>query len=690
MKAFILIILFAAIPQMTFAQQRPAGWHVADYPARNKMNWRMLSREYQSSFPRGGSPVQVEPFAQDDRTIYLLKDLKLSKPLGILRADAGSVIIDTADGAFQFKDGEAVSLSVEPSEKRVQIGEMTYKLEGSRLLHGRGDDLDPVLEYGKNGLPDSDVRDLKMSPDGTLYVATASGIGILEPAGGWKHLTGREGGLPVNDATSLSFAPDGTLWVGTAVGAARRSSEGHWSYRMGPRWMVGDQVLAVEALENGGAWILTRDSLTRIFTRRLTLREKAKIYDQITQERHVRHGAVTGCNFRKPGDLDSWFMGDNDNDGLWTSMYLGGKCFEYAVTKDPEAKRLAKVHFDFLERLETINGMNGYLSRSLRPMTFEPGSHESYGYKGLGEWHESTVEPGWQWKSDTSSDELVGHYFAWALYYDLVAKGDPKEEERVRRLVRSVTNNLVDHDYMLLDVDGIATRWAVYSPRLLNGDLLWIDEIGLHSLCILSHLKVAIHITDDPKFKEAYRALIDKSDYNLKQIFAKEMVPNNPYAGQNHSDSEMAWLAYYPLLLYPEEDENLRYNFQYSAVRSMRIDVPERSPFFNFVFAVGFPQWAHVADGIESLKEWPLDLRTFRVRNSHRDDVVLNPVLNRHGRQKLLEPVGFDERCPQKWNHDPYAADEGDDQGYGEEDGAAWLLPYWMGVYHGLIVERDS
>src|SRR5207244_4340823 len=99
----------------------------------------------------------------------------------------------------------------------------------------------------------------------------------------------------------------------------------------------------------------------------------------------------------------------------------------------------------------------------------------------------------------------------------------------------------------------------------------------------------------------------------------------------------------YHLLLYPDEDEHLRWQYRYSATRSMRPEIPERSPFFNFVFAIAEPQWAHVADGVDTLQRWPLDLRNFQVRNSHRADVIVNPLAARHGHRTLLEPAPIDE-----------------------------------------------
>jgi hypothetical protein len=40
-----------------------------------------------------------------------------------------------------------------------------------------------------------------------------------------------------------------------------------------------------------------------------------------------------------------------------------------------------------------------------------------------------------------------------------------------------------------------------------------------------------------------------------------------------------------------------------------------------------------------------------------------------------------------KWNGNPYQLRRGGG-GYAEDDGAAYLLPYWMARYHGLLKEE--
>ena len=51
---------------------------------------------------------------------------------------------------------------------------------------------------------------------------------------------------------------------------------------------------------------------------------------------------------------------------------------------------------------------------------------------------ELKVDPQILCKGDTSSDEMDGHYFAWLVYYDLVANDDEK------RQIRDVVRDFVD------------------------------------------------------------------------------------------------------------------------------------------------------------------------------------------------------------------------------------------------------
>ena len=74
----------------------------------------------------------------------------------------------------------------------------------------------------------------------------------------------------------------------------------------------------------------------------------------------------------------------------------------------------------------------------------------------------------------------------------------------------------------------------------------------------------------------------------------------------------------------------------------------------------------------------------WNVRNSHRLDLLWRSDQDRFGRRELQKPLAPDERPVAKWNSNPYVADGGGG-GHGEDDGAYFLLPYWLGRYHGWL-----
>jgi hypothetical protein len=79
-----------------------------------------------------------------------------------------------------------------------------------------------------------------------------------------------------------------------------------------------------------------------------------------------------------------------------------------------------------------------------------------------------------------------------------------------------------------------------------------------------------------------------------------------------------------------------------------------------------------------------MDLIEWTVRNSHRLDIPIDPLGDRFQRRQSLIVLSYDELPVSKWNGNPYDLDGGKG-GSSENDGAHFLLPYWMGRYHKLI-----
>ena len=72
------------------------------------------------------------------------------------------------------------------------------------------------------------------------------------------------------------------------------------------------------------------------------------------------------------------------------------------------------------------------------------------------------------------------------------------------------------------------------------------------------------------------------------------------------------------------------------------------------------------------------------MRNSHRRDIKLHTDKDRFNHPQLTVVPAPDERPMSKWNSNPYRPDSGGG-GNAEDDGAFFLLPYWMGRYHNWV-----
>jgi hypothetical protein len=79
-----------------------------------------------------------------------------------------------------------------------------------------------------------------------------------------------------------------------------------------------------------------------------------------------------------------------------------------------------------------------------------------------------------------------------------------------------------------------------------------------------------------------------------------------------------------------------------------------------------------------------MDLIRWSVKNSHRRDVPLDTSAERHNRLQTLRLLPPDERRVMKWNGNPFQLDD-QSEGRGEDDGAFFLLPYWLGRYHRFL-----
>jgi hypothetical protein len=230
---------------------------------------------------------------------------------------------------------------------------------------------------------------------------------------------------------------------------------------------------------------------------------------------------------------------------------------------------------------------------------------------------------------------------------------------------------------------------------------MWAEERGLNSLSMLSYLATAAHITGNPKYADAARMLREKHSYDVNTLIAKSNA--GPGSG-NQSDDEMAFMCLYNLMKY-EQDPRLRSLYGLALRQRWEVEEPELNPLFNFIAAVGLkdatfqnafgtealaPAGTWLDESLDTLRRYPLDRFNWAMKNSHRKDVKplwphaarSRPGIRGHSRDGRVLPI--DERYVEYWNHDPWQLDYAG-RGRGLADGASFLLPYYMGLYHGFI-----
>ena len=514
--------------------------------------------------------------------------------------------------------------------------------------------------------PAKEVRDAH----GTRWRVTPHGLLEQSPRGKRKLWTGKDG-LPVLDLSVVASDAGGRLWMGSPEGVVcfQPENEPHsqWFYFWGRRYLPDNKVINIVPKAKG-AWVRTETGVSHLEFKPFDLARKSDFFLRRIRQRHNRYGYVADCDLLRPGDSSSFRLTPSDNDGLWTAIYAAAECFRYAVARSPEALDHARASLAALLRLEAITGIAGFPARAL----IRKNDYREVG----GEWH-WTPDGEWEWKGDTSSDEVAGHFFAYSVAYDLL----PDESDRavVRSVAARIARHLLDHGLNLVGPGGRITRWGRYSPEYFATPDGKADR-ALNSLEILSHLRVAYHLTRDEQFLNAYRRLIDDLGY-LQNV---EQFATQTPAEVNYSDEELTYLSFYPVMKL-EDDPRLRQQYARALQGLWARTRDERNPLWNLIYAAGAGAEDYdQKDAVDSLNRIPLDTVSWTVRNSQRADMTLRSSRGRFGERESRRAIPPNERAMMKWNANPFELDGGNG-GRTEDDGAFFLLPYWLGRYHHLL-----
>lgn len=489
--------------------------------------------------------------------------------------------------------------------------------------------------------------------------------------------------LPVNKITAVKEIGN-RLWFGSEEGAFSLRDDGRFDYYYGERWLPGNKVTDLAEGPQNSVLILTNKGLGQIQFKTMTLEEKALIFEKQVRQRHIRNGFNASRVNMDHGNLATGYMDDSDNDGLWTSMYLGGEIFRYAVTKDPEALQNCRESLDAMERLYSVTGIPGFPARS-----FERSGH----VKELSDserWQHSS-EKEWDWKSTTSSDEIIGHIFAFGAMAELI--DDPAMKKRAVALIDTVMSHIVKNDLYLIDFDGKPTLWGKWNPEYVNAFPVNVGDRKLNSSNIVAMLQTAYHFTKKEKYRAKAFELMNKHGYFENMMRSMQVIGKAPENadehskhmsdGWNHSDDEMYFVGYWGLYRYAFND-TLKTKYKQQILDHWEAERPEKEGAWNIFTALTGVKDFDLKEAVWYLQEHPLDLIDWGIKNSHRKDIeLIEPNFRKQTTKEVLPP---DERQIQRHNANMFSLDRVGRNGDAEYSaGDIWLLPYWMGRYLGVI-----
>ena len=317
------------------------------------------------------------------------------------------------------------------------------------------------------------------------------------------------------------------------------------------------------------------------------------------------------------------------------------------------------------------------------------------------------------YKTDTSTDEIIGHLFIYKVAYDILDDSDP-EEKAIKDLltdtVRRFAQHMVDNGYSLRDATGQATTWGKTERDYFNNAYAW-EDCALNSLVNLCTFKLAAYVTGEQRWEDEYYMLAMEDPYRyadlageywdrwaylahvdggLDENASQEEIDTWIQQNLNYSDEEMAMLAYY-VLFQLEENEDVLVKYQDGLNSWWKSMQYSENPLWYYIYQLAYPteaQTDYYGNSLVETASWalsrhPIDTIRWGAHNDNRPDVVQDGELSRDKETGEIRVAPFDERNVHKYNGSTYGL--GGSNPDCMEGCTTYTLPYWLGRYHGMI-----
>lgn len=558
----------------------------------------------------------------------------------------GNLWFGAESGLWQLLRGrrepQAVAAVQEPIE-RVAVGgghvlavsenKLWLRLEGA----WRYEWLDPLMG-GK-------VAALAVHREGSFWLGGAKGLVGMNQAGTLAPMR-PEINDRLADVTALEWQRwngQDTLWMITSQGlAALQPENGAEPLRFfdAHQWNVPETISQLQADADHTLWITSEEGLVELGAVEMRLREKARQLAEKKREWHRRDGLIANALRPESDGAAQAMVGEFD--GLRTALDVAALCLHYAAEPDSAIQQRAWQGYEGVKRLEEAASQPALLARTLVQGDVSPPIE--------GPWRQGAG--GGQWLDGLGAAEWMAHFFCRALMHDLVCQSDD-ERQRIQTDLQAMIDPVIANDFRLLNADGEPTSTGVWAPGSINQDPAWASRRGLHSLQILAALMTAHQITGNQTYRDAFYDLVKNHGYAANTIHQKMIEePSQPPL-----DDLGAFVSYYLLDRY-NDDALLQPFFERSLRRTLMLNRDPQHAHWMMMALVVDEQAQGLQEVVQALRrsplEWALAPKTPGWQWRFIEDV---PIPGQGG--AIMAPP------------------------------TAWLLTYWLGRYHELIVSPN-
>ena len=377
----------------------------------------------------------------------------------------------------------------------------------------------------------------------------------------------------------------------------------------------------------------------------------------VIQQRHIPFGGILDPIFVSPDSEEIASYTRCGDSAIWTGHYLAAESFHYSVTRTSEALDNARRAVNALRDLVDVTGTD-LLARCVVPIESQHAPGIVQEEKNNGIYTGNLNNTGYFWIGNTSRDQYSGVFFGLAVAWDLI------DEPSVRANVKALVTRLLDflqHN-----------NWAVVMPGGGISTVFWIRPDQQ-----LSFLQIGRHINPN-RFSTDFKVFaFSHAASTIAPIGVEVASPYDSYFKFN-----LDTINLYSLIRW-EEGTVLKtfYKKAYDVLRNTTDD--HGNAHFNMIDrALRGPNAARDAETRALLVEW-----LKRPRRDVRVDLrgVLPSCSNDN---RACQPIPVAQRVSSSfvWEISPFQLSGGGD-GFIEETGIDYILPYWMARAYGVLQE---